>query len=144
MPLPRSSCIDLLTWFFQVTWTACSQLIWLCLQIGEIKKGLKALKATGVTSEDYERHVMFVQVGLYLKLLWLHRHLKGMFLTGACNTEKLVAGTQKRTSNAFDGFDAAMIAAALNIDQLCHCRTTCTRCWILTCCLKAAPSGSLT
>ncbi len=34
----------------------------LCLQIGEIKKGLKALKATGVTPEDYERHVMFVQV----------------------------------------------------------------------------------
>lgn len=33
------------------------------VQIGEIKKGLKALKATGVTPEDYQRHVMFVQVG---------------------------------------------------------------------------------
>lgn len=82
MPLPKKKCIDLRTWFFHVTWTACSQLKWLCLQIGEIKKGLKALKATGVTSEDYERHVMFVQVGLSLKLLRQHRHLKGMFFTG--------------------------------------------------------------
>ena len=44
----------------------------LCLQIGEIKKGLKALKATGVTPEDYERHVMFVQVSLQFQPPFLH------------------------------------------------------------------------
>ncbi|EIE19775.1 hypothetical protein COCSUDRAFT_44590 [Coccomyxa subellipsoidea C-169] len=41
--------------------------IWV-MRIGEIKKGLKALKATGVTPEDYERHVMFVQDYMYTVL----------------------------------------------------------------------------
>jgi hypothetical protein len=32
------------------------------VQVGEVKKGLKTLKATGLTEEDYLRHIMFVQV----------------------------------------------------------------------------------
>ena len=32
------------------------------MQLGEVKRGLKAYKATGATNEDFHRHVMFVQV----------------------------------------------------------------------------------
>ena len=32
------------------------------MQIGEIKKGLKAFKTCGVSDYDYQRHIMFVQV----------------------------------------------------------------------------------
>ena len=32
------------------------------MQLGEVKRGLKAYKATGATNEDFQRHVMFVQV----------------------------------------------------------------------------------
>ena len=32
------------------------------VQLGEVKKGLKAYKASGATTEDYQRHIMFVQV----------------------------------------------------------------------------------
>ncbi|BDA46825.1 probable SEC14-like protein 2 at C-terminar half [Coccomyxa sp. Obi] len=38
--------------------------IWV-MKVGEIKKGLKALKATGVTPDDYQRHIMFVQDYMY-------------------------------------------------------------------------------
>ena len=34
----------------------------LLLQIGEIKKGLKAFRGSGVGDQDFERHIMFVQV----------------------------------------------------------------------------------
>lgn len=36
--------------------------MWGCVQLGEVKRGLKAYKATGATNEDFQRHIMFVQV----------------------------------------------------------------------------------
>ena len=32
------------------------------MQLGEVKRGLKAYKASGASNEDFQRHVMFVQV----------------------------------------------------------------------------------
>ena len=31
------------------------------LQLGEVKRGLKAYRASGATMDDYQRHIMFVQ-----------------------------------------------------------------------------------
>ena len=49
------------------------------MQLGEVKRGLKAYKASGATNEDFQRHVMFVQV-------WLHICLPGVIcsLLDAC------------------------------------------------------------
>ena len=39
------------------------------LQLGEVKRGLKAYKASGATIEDYQRHIMFVQVDKLVQTL---------------------------------------------------------------------------
>ena len=59
------------------------------MQLGEVKRGLKAYKASGATNEDFQRHVMFVQVWLPVCLPpWRHTFpARCLLLSNVCKAE---------------------------------------------------------
>ena len=138
------------------------------MQLGEVKRGLKAYKATGATNEDFQRHVMFVQVGQPLPsvppecslqplLSFMHPAQLG---DGTCllitDAPVLAPWTSPRTYSVLHAPKDAPIhvrqcfLSKLDLQLpswlsrfLLH-RTICMRSWIGTLCLGAGPSGSLT
>ena len=114
----------------------------LLLQIGDIKKGLKAFRGCGVSDRDFERHVMFVQVphSLRLFLASLLLLLAALSYLGCAYTWSVsnsMAGRPQCASWVLGLRSASGVGILI-------CRTTCTRCWTPRRCRPGAPSGSST